>query len=155
MTRVRFAPSPTGALHLGGALTAVANRRFADSHSGVLVLRIDDTDAARAAPEAEAAILQDLEWLGVSWEEGPFRQSERADLFRRAASHLLDAGAAYEDAGAVRFREERRPTLLRADGSATYHLASVVDDIELGITHVIREGPPRQHAAAHRTRRGG
>ena len=81
--RVRFAPSPTGSLHLGNALTAVANREFADQHGGVMVLRIDDTDASRTAAEGEAGILDDLTWLGVAWEEGPVRQSERADALRR------------------------------------------------------------------------
>lgn len=137
-TRVRFAPSPTGSLHLGSALTARANRRFADERGGTLVLRIDDTDAARADPAAEAAILSDLEWLGIRWDEGPLRQSERGPLYRDAAARLLATGAAHEEAGAVRFRGERRATLLRPDGSATFHLASVVDDAELRITHVIR-----------------
>ena len=138
MVRVRFAPSPTGSLHLGSALTAVANRRFADERGGVMVLRIDDTDVARSEAASEDAILADLEWLGVPWDEGPVRQSERADRYRAAAERLLDAGAAFEDGGAVRFNAERQPTLLRADRTATYHLASVVDDIELRITHVIR-----------------
>lgn len=138
MVRVRFAPSPTGSLHLGSALTAVANRHFADEHGGVLLLRIDDTDVARAVKGAEEAILRDLAWLGVGWDEGPVRQSGRADRYREAAAGLLSRGKAYEDAGAIRFSEGGRATLLRADGSATYHLASVVDDAELGITHVIR-----------------
>lgn len=138
MIRVRFAPSPTGSLHLGGALTAAANRRFADEHGGALVLRIDDTDARRSGADAEAGILADLRWLGVGWDEGPFRQSERADRYREAVSALLEGGAAYEDGGALRFRDERRPTLLRVDGTATYHLASVVDDADYRITHVIR-----------------
>ena len=85
MVRVRFAPSPTGSLHLGGALTAVANRRFADEHGGALVLRIDDTDVARAVPGAEEEILRELEWLGVAWDEGPLRQSERAERHVEAA----------------------------------------------------------------------
>ena len=138
MVRVRFAPSPTGSLHLGSALTAVANRRLANGRGGTLVLRIDDTDAARIAADAEASILGDLEWLGIVWDEGPVRQSERGDIYRAAAAQLLDARLAYDDAGTIRFREERKPTLLRADGSATYHLASVVDDVDLRITHVIR-----------------
>jgi glutamyl-tRNA synthetase len=136
--RVRFAPSPSGSLHLGSALTAVANRRFADERGGVLVLRIDDTDRRRIVPGAEEAILRDLDWLHIHWNEGPVHQSERGGLYRDAAARLLADGAAYEDAGAVRFSEGGRATLLRADGSATYHLASVVDDAELGITHVIR-----------------
>jgi hypothetical protein len=129
--RVRFAPSPTGSLHLGSALTAVANRRFADDHGGVLILRIDDTDAPRSVGGAEQQILDDLSWLGVSFEEGPFRQSERADRYREAAGAI----GVRDDQGALRFG---KTTLVRADGRPTYHLASVVDDIDFGITHVIR-----------------
>ena len=84
MVRVRFAPSPTGPLHLGGALTAVANRRFADERGGALLLRIDDTDPARTVPGAEEEILAGLEWLGIRWDEGPVRQSERAERHREA-----------------------------------------------------------------------
>ena len=139
MVRVRFAPSPTGSLHLGNALTAVANRRFADERGGVMVLRIDDTDPKRSVPGGEEAILADLEWLGVRYEEGPVQQSRRGDLYRAAAERLLASGRAFEEDGAVRFDFDRmRPTLLRPDGTATYHLASVVDDLELGVTHVIR-----------------
>ena len=139
MVRVRFAPSPTGSLHLGNALTAVANRRFADERGGTLLLRIDDTDAARSIPGGERGVLEDLEWLGVGWDEGPLLQSDRRELHRAAAGRLLAGGRAVEEAdGTMRFTEERRPTLLRPDGTATYHLASVVDDLELGITHVIR-----------------
>lgn len=137
--RVRFAPSPTGSLHLGSALTAVANRTFADENGGVFVLRIDDTDEARRTEGSEQAILRDLQWLGVTWDEGPVRQSERGKLYRSAAERLVESGvAAAEPDGAIRFGFGHRPTLLRADGRATYHLASVVDDAELAITHVIR-----------------
>jgi hypothetical protein len=149
VVRVRFAPSPTGSLHLGSALTAVANRTFADERGGVMILRIDDTDAARTDPGAEAGIVRDLEWLGLAWEEGPFRQSERGDSYRAAADSLLATEAAFEDDGAVRFREERRPTLLRADGRATYHLASVVDDLELRVTHAIRGKDHLPNAELH------
>jgi glutamyl-tRNA synthetase len=149
VARVRFAPSPTGSLHLGSALTAVANRTFADEHRGVMILRIDDTDATRTDPDAEAGIVRDLEWLGVAWEEGPVRQSERGDSYRAAVQRLLATDAAFEDDGAVRFREERRPTLLRADGRATYHLASVVDDLELRVTHVIRGKDHLPNAELH------
>ena len=131
MTRVRFAPSPTGSLHLGNALSAVANRRFADEHGGTLLLRIDDTDAARVAPRGEEAIVFDLAWLGLTWDEGPQRQSERHVRHREAAHQ---AGEPDAD-GTLRFG---RTTLLRADGSPTYQLASAVDDLDFGITHVIR-----------------
>jgi glutamyl/glutaminyl-tRNA synthetase len=131
VVRVRFAPSPTGSLHLGGALTAAINRRFADERGGALVLRIDDTDVARAAPGSEQEILRDLEWLGIAWDEGPVRQSERAGRHLEAAREI----GSPDTEGALRFG---RATLVRADGRPTYQLASVVDDLDLGITHVIR-----------------
>jgi glutamyl/glutaminyl-tRNA synthetase len=105
--KVRFAPSPTGSLRLGDALGAVAGRRFGDR----LVLRIDDADPERDVAGGEEAVLRDLEWLGIEWDEGPIRQSERRDLHRAAAKRL---GRAVTD-----------------------DLAGVVDDIELGITHVL------------------
>jgi len=150
VTRVRFAPSPTGSLHVGSALTAVANRRFADERGGTFVLRIDDTDPTRVEPGAEEAILRDLEWLGIGWDEGPLRQSERLERHREAALGLLDTGAATREAdGTVRFRTDPRPTLLRADGTATYHLASVVDDADQAITHVIRGKDHLANAPLH------
>src|ERR671915_613280 len=133
MTRVRFAPSPTGSLHVGNALSAVANRRLADW----MLLRIDDTDAARNIPGGEGDLLRDLEWLAIEWDEGPVRQSERQDAYRAAAEKL----------GGDRFG---RITLLREDGSATYHLASVVDDVEFGITHVVRGNDHRSNEPLHR-----
>ena len=136
--RVRFAPSPTGSLHLGNALTAAANRRFADAHGGVLVLRIDDTDPSRTVEGGEKEILDDLGWLRVAVDEGPVRQSERGHLYVEAAERALASGAAKRDPdGSVRLARDGT-TLLRPDGSATYQLASVADDLVLGITHVIR-----------------
>jgi glutamyl/glutaminyl-tRNA synthetase len=132
MRRVRFAPSPTGSLHVGNALGAVANRAFGDW----MLLRIDDTDPARNLPGGEEAILDDLRWLGVEWDEGPVRQSERGARYREAAVSLGD-----------RFDGI---TLLREDGTATYHLASVVDDVDFGITHVIRGNDHRPNEDLHR-----
>jgi glutamyl/glutaminyl-tRNA synthetase len=132
MTRVRFAPSPTGSLHVGNALSAVANRRFGDW----LLLRIDDTDPTRNVPRGEEAIVEDLEWLGIEWDDGPARQSERMERYREAAAGLPD-----------RFDGI---TLLREDGTATYHLASVVDDADFGITHVIRGNDHRPNEHLHR-----
>jgi glutamyl/glutaminyl-tRNA synthetase len=131
MVRVRFAPSPTGSLHLGNALSAVANRHFADERGGAMLLRIDDTDASRAAAGGEEAILGDLEWLGIAWDEGPLRQSDRHVRHREAAHHI---GTPDAD-GSLRFGHT---TLLRADGTATYQLATAVDDLDFEITHVIR-----------------
>jgi hypothetical protein len=146
--RVRFAPSPTGSLHLGNALTAVANRRFADEHDGELVLRIDDTDPARVVAGGEEAIIADLAWLDVRWDEGPVRQSERGDAYAVAAVRALESGAAVRDAdGTVRLGGV---TLLREDGSATYQLASVVDDLAFRITHVIRGSDHRANEGVQR-----
>ncbi len=133
MRRVRFPPSPTGSLHVGNALTATANRAFGDW----LLLRIDDTDPSRNVDDGEREILRDLEWLGITWDEGPVRQSDRQDRYRAAAEHL----------GSDRFG---KTTLLRPDGTATYHLASVVDDIDFQITHVIRGSDHRPNEQLHR-----
>jgi glutamyl-tRNA synthetase len=132
MSRVRFAPSPTGTLHVGNALGAVANRNF----GGEMLLRIDDTDPARNVPGGEEAILEDLRWLGIEWDEGPVRQSERQERYREAAAELPQ-----------RFHGA---TLLRDDGTATYQLASVVDDVDFAITHVIRGNDHRPNEPLHR-----
>ncbi|MGA0122303.1 MAG: glutamate--tRNA ligase [Gaiellales bacterium] len=165
--RVRFAPAPTGDLHEGGALVAVANHLLRRREGGVLILRIDDTDAERLDPAAETRIAADLAWLGIIPDEGPdagpyapYRQSERADRHRAAAERLVAAGAAERgpdgavflaaptadvvvpdlSRGPIRIpADELGPTVLvRADGRPTYHLATAVDDHELGITHVLR-----------------
>jgi glutamyl/glutaminyl-tRNA synthetase len=133
MKRVRFAPSPTGSLHVGNALSAVINRREGDH----MLLRIDDTDPARNLQGGEEAILRDLEWLGIEWDEGPVRQSERQERYREAAARL----------GGERFG---RTTLLREDGTATYHLASVVNDIDFEISHVYRGNDHRPNEQLHR-----
>jgi len=145
--RVRFAPSPTGSIHVGNALTAVANRRFADDRGGTLVLRIDDTDPARTVSGGESAILEDLEWLGVRWDDGPVRQSERGDFYATAAATALEHGAVRDGDGSVRLDGV---TLLRPDGTATYQLATVADDLALGITHVLRGSDHRPNEAPQR-----
>jgi glutamyl-tRNA synthetase len=132
MKRVRFAPSPTGSLHVGNALSAVANRSFGDW----MLLRIDDTDPARNVPGGEKELLRDLEWLGVVWDEGPVRQSERRERHLEAAAPL---GERFDGI-----------TLVREDGTPTYHLASVVDDVDFGITHVIRGNDHRPNEDLHR-----
>ncbi len=86
--RVRFAPSPTGSLHVGGARTALYNWLFARRHGGTFILRIEDTDVDRNRPELVDQILEAMTWLGLTWDEGPYRQSERYDLYREAARHL-------------------------------------------------------------------
>ena len=145
--RVRFAPSPTGSLHVGNALTAAANRRFADERGGVLVLRIDDTDRARTVAGGEQAILDDLRWLGIAWDEGPVHQSERAALYAESAARALEHGAVRDADGSTRLDGV---TLARSDGSATYQLASVADDLALGITHVIRGSDHRPNEEPQR-----
>jgi hypothetical protein len=132
MTRVRFAPSPTGSLHVGNALSAVANRAFGDW----LLLRIDDTDPARNVPGGEEELLRDLEWLAIQWDEGPVRQSERRERHLEAAAGL---GERFDGI-----------TLVREDGSPTYHLASVVDDVDFEITHIVRGNDHRPNEDLHR-----
>jgi glutamyl-tRNA synthetase len=133
MVRVRFAPSPTGSLHVGNALSAAINRREGDW----MLLRIDDTDPGRSVPGGEEAILQELAWLGIAWDEGPVRQRARQDRYREAAERI----------GTDRFDGI---TLLREDGTATYHLASVVDDADFDITRVYRGNDHRSNEDLHR-----
>jgi nondiscriminating glutamyl-tRNA synthetase len=207
---VRFAPSPTGTLHIGSARTALYNYLFARHNDGVFVLRVDDTDASRSDAALEAGIMADLRWLGLAWDEGPdvggpfgpYRQSERLEQHRSAAGKLLATGRAYHcfcpeerleqlrrealaagrtprydrrclslaegevrrrlDAGepaAVRFKVPAGevvvddlirgtvvigadalsdPIIVRSDGVAGYNFATVVDDHDMRITHVIR-----------------
>jgi len=166
--RVRFAPSPTGYLHVGGARTALFNWLFARAHGGTFVLRIEDTDAARNTAAAQAAITDGLNWLGLDWDEGPekggphgpYYQSQRGAIYDAYFQKLVEAGHTYaEENGAVRFRSPRLPivlpdkicgdikidrseepdmTIRRPDGSYIFHFVNVVDDIEMQITHVIR-----------------
>jgi glutamyl-tRNA synthetase len=158
--RVRFAPSPTGALHIGGARTALYNRLLAHRHGGAFLLRIEDTDRERSTPENVEQILDALRWLELDWDEGPFSQAERAERHRERIDELVEGGHAYEDEGAVRLRvpdegetvvsdvirgEVRFPhdsiqdfVIARSDGSPLYNLAVAVDDLEMGITHVVR-----------------
>lgn len=168
--RVRFAPSPTGFLHVGGARTALFNWLYARHTGGTFVLRIEDTDKARNTEEATQAIYDGLRWLGLDWDEGPFAggdhgpyyQSEREEIYLRYFDKLKEAGHLYEDKGAWRFRSLRKTVVLddltcgriefdlsnplthpditirRPDGGWIFHFVNVVDDIEMGITHVIR-----------------
>ena len=195
--RTRFAPSPTGFLHIGSARTALFNWALTRKGGGTFLLRIEDTDLERSSRESEAAVLEGLEWLGIGWDEGPYRQSERAERHREVVESLLARGGAYRcvctreelesrrtadiaaggkgnydgrcrDAGlgpdcgphTVRLRIDRDHALRwddlvfgpsgqdaseigdgvlrRSDGSPLYHLAVVVDDIDMDITHVVR-----------------
>jgi len=184
--RVRFAPSPTGALHIGGARTALFNWLLARHEAGALVLRIEDTDRERSTPQNIEQILDALRWLELDWDEGPILQTERSERHREALQALLAAGHAYrshataedvkaykqlhgadrgfrgepEQDGAVRLRVpaegativhdvirgETRfehvhlddPVIARADGSVLYNFAVAIDDLDAGITHVVR-----------------
>ncbi len=194
--RTRFPPSPTGYLHIGGARTALFNWLFARQQGGTFVLRIEDTDLARSTAENTRVILEGLQWLGLNWDEGPFFQTQRLDLYREFIRELLDRGQAYychcspellekkraearaanrkpkydgpcrekglgpapgaamrlkapqtgltrlDDLikGPIVFQNEELDDLVlaRADGMPTYHLAVVVDDITMEISHVIR-----------------
>ena len=118
--RVRFAPSPTGYLHIGGARTALFNWLFAQHHGGKFVLRIEDTDMKRNTEEAMAAIYEGMEWLGLNWNEGPhvagefgpYLQSQRTALYERYLKKLQDAGHIYEDQGTMRFRSPREHVIV-------------------------------------------
>ncbi|MFP6654842.1 MAG: glutamate--tRNA ligase [Myxococcota bacterium] len=195
--RTRFAPSPTGFLHIGGARTALFNWALTRRLGGQFILRIEDTDRERSTLESEQAVLEGLRWLGIDWDEGPIRQSERAARHAEVIESLLESGAAYRcqcskerleqtreaeltaggkgiydghcrelslgaDCGphTVRLRIDRERSLRwddlvfgpsgqdadeigdgiirRSDGSPLYHLAVVVDDLDMGITHVVR-----------------
>jgi glutamyl-tRNA synthetase len=118
--RTRFAPSPTGYLHVGGARTALFNWLFARKHGGNFILRVEDTDEARNTEEARQAIFDGMSWLGLDWDEGPdkggplgpYFQSERREIYDRWFQKLVDAGRVYQDDGAWRFRFERKPVTM-------------------------------------------
>lgn len=166
--RVRFAPSPTGYLHVGGARTALFNWLYARHRGGKLVLRIEDTDEARNTEAARQAIFDGMKWLGLDWDEGPdiggdygpYYQSQRKEIYDAYFAKLEATGRVYtEENGAARFKFSREPihvpdmvcgdvqfaateepdmTVRRPDGSYIFHFCNVVDDIEMKITHVIR-----------------
>ena len=118
--RTRFAPSPTGYLHMGSARTALFNWAYARRHGGQLVLRIEDTDRARSSQESEDALIRGLDWLGIAADEGPFRQSERRDLHDAAIERLLRSGHAYRCRCSVDELAERREATLSAAKSWVY-----------------------------------
>jgi glutamyl-tRNA synthetase len=162
MLRVRFAPSPTGYLHIGSARTFIFNWLYARHNAGAMILRIDDTDIERNTQQSLDSIFDGLKWLDLGWDEF-YRQSERLDLHRRAAEEILAKGLAYrDDEGVVRFKVPRETrtevtftdlvyghqvkgtadiedfALLRSNGAPTYHMASCADDADLKISHIIR-----------------
>ena len=187
--RVRFAPSPTGFLHIGGARTALFNWLYARHTGGAFILRIEDTDSARNTQAAVEVILNGLRWLGLDWDEGPmtgasdgpsqgdhgpYFQSQRRAIYRKRVAELKARGLAYEHEGAVRFkmtvepitftdlvvgqvtrkltdREEVEPdfVIVRSDGQPVFHLVNVIDDLEMGITHVIRGEDHLTNTAKH------
>jgi len=187
--RVRFAPSPTGFLHIGGARTALFNWLYARHCGGTFILRIEDTDAARNMQEAVEVILSGLRWLGLEWDEGPisgdvtgpsrgergpYFQSQRKENYQRRAEALVARGLAYEHEGAIKFRMALEPVtipdlvvgnvvreltdreqaepdfvIVRSDGQPVFHFVNVIDDLEMGITHVIRGEDHLSNTAKH------
>ena len=163
MIRVRFAPSPTGYLHIGGGRTALFNWLYAKAKGGKFILRIEDTDQLRSKKEYLDEILYSLDWLGFKWDE-LYHQSERFDIYREYADKLLKNGAAFieksaEGKSAVIFKvlpqkikisdlirgeiefdsqDIKDQVLIKSDGTPTYNFACVVDDATMNITHVIR-----------------
>src|SRR6267142_1210658 len=157
--RVRFAPSPTGYLHVGGARTALFNWLFARREGGKFLLRIEDTDKARSTDENTQVILDGLKWLGLDWDESPVFQGARVARHQQVADQLLKEGEAYMEEDAIRLRvppgelswddavhsrisfkgeDIRDFVILRSDRSPLYNFAVVVDDIDMQITHVLR-----------------
>jgi glutamyl-tRNA synthetase len=156
----RFAPSPTGQLHIGGARTALYNWLLARGNGGKMVLRIEDTDRARSTKENVDQILEALEWLSIDWDGEPISQADHDDRHREVIAQLLEQGDAYEFEGSTRLRvpDEGETivtdavrgevtfkheaiddfTIARSDGSPLYNLAVAVDDLDAGITHVVR-----------------
>ncbi len=156
--RVRFAPSPTGFLHIGGARTALFNWMYAKAQGGQFVLRIEDTDKVRSKPEYLDEIIESMKWLGLTWDEY-YKQSDRFELYRQYADKLLAEGKAYKDGEAVILKVIEKPVkiydlirgeivvdskeikdqvLMKSDGSPTYSFACVIDDALMEISCVIR-----------------
>jgi glutamyl-tRNA synthetase len=159
MTRVRFAPAPTGYLHIGGARTALFNWLYARGSEGSLVLRIEDTDKTRSTQEAVKNIIESLKWLGLDWDEGPYFQTERLEIYKEHAQKLIEEGKAHREGKAVRFKivpqEVEIPDLIhgktkfdtslledlvimKSDGFPTYNFACAIDDALMKISLVIR-----------------
>jgi glutamyl-tRNA synthetase len=160
MVKVRFAPSPTGFLHLGSARTALFNWLFARHAGGQFLLRVEDTDKVRSEKRFLAEILDDLKWMGLDWDGEPVFQSDRFDLYRKKAEELLEQGKGYREGEAIIFsvhggrevvvddvvhgritintNEIKPQVMIKSDGSPAYNFCCAVDDAEMGITHIIR-----------------
>lgn len=158
--RVRFAPSPTGFLHLGSARTALFNWLYARHTNGRFILRIEDTDKERSRKEFLDEILEDLQWLGIDWDEGPIFQSQRISIYKDYATRLLKKNLAYKEDSAIIFKVEKSriikikdivhgeivfntdeikdQVLIKSNGLPAYNFACVVDDHHTNITHIIR-----------------
>ena len=156
----RFAPSPTGYLHIGGVRTALFNYIFAKKNQGKFLVRIEDTDKERSEEQFIEAIMEGLDWVGLNPDFEPIKQSERFNMYKEEATRLMDLGKAYEDEGAVRLKVKREGStlvkdlvygdieflnselddivILRSDGSPTYHFCNVIDDNSQGVSHIIR-----------------
>lgn len=160
MVRVRFAPSPTGYLHIGSARTALFNWLYARHTGGKFLLRVEDTDLKRSDSRFLDEILGDLRWLGLDWDEDLLFQSGRFSVYREKAEELLAAGKAYREGEAIIFKIEpgraievhdlihgtasfqtetyKDQVLIKSDGSPSYNFACVIDDAHMGITHILR-----------------
>ena len=147
--RVRFAPSPTGYLHIGGARTALFNYLLARKESGSFILRIEDTDVARSTQESVDAILQAMDWLGLSYDEGPFYQSQRFDLYRRKVEELLSKGEAYRCYCTSEELEARREQALKAGLKPKYDgTCRRRPDVPEGLPFVVRFRAPQEGVTA-------
>ena len=160
MVKVRFAPSPTGFLHLGSARTALFNWLYARHTGGEFLLRIEDTDKVRSDEKFLKEILEDLAWMGIDWDDKPVFQSKRFDVYREEAEKILGEGKAYKEGDAIIFKVEKGRTIeiddsvhgkisfntdeikdqvmIKSDGSPAYNFCCVVDDAYLKITHIVR-----------------
>ena len=160
MVKVRFAPSPTGFLHLGSARTALFNWLYARHTGGKFLLRIEDTDKARSSKKFLDEILEDLRWMGIDWDDEPLHQSQRFEVYREKAEEILAKEKAYKEGEAIIFKVKKGRTIevndmihgkitvntddikdqvmIKSDGSPTYNFACVVDDAYMEITHILR-----------------
>jgi len=171
MVKTRFAPSPSGYLHIGGVRTALYAWLYARNQGGKFLLRIEDTDIERSSEESKLSILEGMKWLGLEHDEEIIHQSERFEVYKDRADELISAGKAYESEGAIRFTSDRSSNviisdqvfgdvevngdemedfiIMRSNGAPTYHFAVVIDDFESGITHVMRGDDHLKNTARH------